>query len=201
MCVIARDYAALSTVIVRLDRTIQYSRDVRDGIDKPRRTGYPHARGMTAVLGRRYWPSLPATNAKRLRKGALATKQSSFGLAAQWIASLALAMTVSNCSIRCLKRASPHTQPSSSGLTGRSSIPETSVMESISRGVLDPPHARGMTAVLGRRYWPSLPATNAKRLRKGALATKQSGLRHSGFDASHRPGMTASIGLLRWRSQ
>src|SRR5215213_8242556 len=29
---------------------------------------------------------------------------------------------------------------------GRSSIPETAVMESIGRGVLDPPHARGMTA-------------------------------------------------------
>jgi hypothetical protein len=28
---------------------------------------------------------------------------------------------------------------------GRSSIPETSMIESISRGVLDTPHARGMT--------------------------------------------------------
>jgi hypothetical protein len=37
--------------------------------------------------------SLPATNAKRLRKGAKATKQSILG-AAKWIASLALAMTV-----------------------------------------------------------------------------------------------------------
>jgi hypothetical protein len=33
------------------------------------------------------WPSLPATNAKRLRKGAKATKQS-IGYAALWIASL-----------------------------------------------------------------------------------------------------------------
>src|SRR6202030_1483250 len=32
----------------------------------------------------------------------------------------------------------PHSQPSSSGLTGRPSIPETPVMESRSRGVLDP---------------------------------------------------------------
>ena len=31
---------------------------------------------------------------------------------------------------------------------GRSSIPETSMIEPISRGVLDPPHARGMTAVV-----------------------------------------------------
>jgi hypothetical protein len=32
--------------------------------------------------------SLPATNAKRLRKGALATKQSSFLFLQSWIASL-----------------------------------------------------------------------------------------------------------------
>jgi hypothetical protein len=42
----------------------------------------------------------------------------------------------------CLKIESP---PSSSGLTGRSSIPETPAVEPMSRGVLDPPHARGMT--------------------------------------------------------
>src|SRR6266567_9128974 len=41
MFAIAREGAALSTVIVRLDRTIQFSRDVSDGIDEPRRTGYP----------------------------------------------------------------------------------------------------------------------------------------------------------------
>jgi hypothetical protein len=45
MCVIGRDYAAFSTVIVRLDRTIQYSRDVSDGIDKPLSTGYPACAG------------------------------------------------------------------------------------------------------------------------------------------------------------
>jgi hypothetical protein len=33
-------------------------------------------------------PSLPATNAKRLRKGALATKQSMARYAVRWIASL-----------------------------------------------------------------------------------------------------------------
>ncbi len=32
------------TVIVRLGRTIQYSRSVSDGIEKPRRTGYPLSR-------------------------------------------------------------------------------------------------------------------------------------------------------------
>jgi len=42
--VVVRSGAAFSTVIVRLDRTIQHSRDVSDGIDWPRRTGYPHAR-------------------------------------------------------------------------------------------------------------------------------------------------------------
>jgi hypothetical protein len=46
----------------------------------------------------------------------------------------------------------PHTQPSSSGLTGRSSIPEMSVMESIGRDVLDAPHARSMTAVCGGAF-------------------------------------------------
>ena len=35
---------------------------------------------------------------------------------------------------------------SSPGLTGRSSIPETAVIESTGRGVLDPPHSRGMTS-------------------------------------------------------
>src|ERR1700694_2613106 len=34
---------------------------------------------------------------------------------------------------------------SSSGLTGRPSIPETSVIEPRGRGVLDPPPSRGMT--------------------------------------------------------
>jgi hypothetical protein len=45
MSAIARSGAALSTVIVRLDRTIQYSRGVSDGIDKPRRTGSPACAG------------------------------------------------------------------------------------------------------------------------------------------------------------
>src|SRR6478752_2358160 len=33
--------ATLTAVIARLDRAIQYSRDASDGIEKPRRTGYP----------------------------------------------------------------------------------------------------------------------------------------------------------------
>ena len=41
----------------------------------------------------------------------------------------------------------PPSQPSSPGLTGRPSIPETPLMDSRSRGVLDTPHARGMTTV------------------------------------------------------
>jgi hypothetical protein len=41
----------------------------------------------------------------------------------------------------------PRSQPSSPGSTGRSSIPETAVMESRGRGVLDTAHARGMTTV------------------------------------------------------
>src|SRR6266700_3745747 len=42
-----------------------------------------------------------------------------------------------------LRGKAPHSQPSSSGLTGRSSFPETSVMESMSRGELDTPHRAG----------------------------------------------------------
>src|SRR5467141_1741886 len=36
-------------------RTIQYSRDADDGIEKPRRTGYPHSRGMTVEGGAVAW--------------------------------------------------------------------------------------------------------------------------------------------------
>ena len=43
-------------------------------------------------------------------------------------------------------RSRTHTQLSSPGLTGRPSIPETPVIEPIGRSVLDPPHARRMTA-------------------------------------------------------
>jgi hypothetical protein len=42
--------------------------------------------------------------------------------------------------------------PSSPGLTGRSSIPEAAVLEPRSRGVLDHPHARVMTASVRRLY-------------------------------------------------
>ena len=52
------------------------------------------------------------------------------------------------CSIS-LGTNAPHPQPSSPGLTGRPSIPETPVMESKSRGVLDTPLARGMTVLCG----------------------------------------------------
>jgi hypothetical protein len=43
----------------------------------------------------------------------------------------------------------PHSRPSSPGLTGRPSIPETAAMESKGRSVLDTPLARGMTTVWG----------------------------------------------------
>jgi len=39
--------------------------------------------------------------------------------------------------------------PSSPGLTGRSSIPEKLMKKPRGRGVLDPPPARGMTAIEG----------------------------------------------------
>src|SRR5206468_4216087 len=49
----------------------------------------------------------------------------------------------------CVARMRAHTQMSSPGSTGRPSIPETLMMEPIGPGVLDPPHARGMTVVCG----------------------------------------------------
>jgi hypothetical protein len=73
-----------------------------------------------------------------------------------------------------------HSQPSSSGLTGRSSIPETSVIEPRGRGVLDTPHARGMTVVseVGHRILTSLRGATASTVaqRAKAEATKQSRL-------------------------
>ena len=39
-----RSRATFSAVVAWLDRAIQYSRDASDGAEKPRRTGYPHAR-------------------------------------------------------------------------------------------------------------------------------------------------------------
>jgi hypothetical protein len=64
-------------------------------------------------------------------RGAKATKQSSFLVPAKLDCFASLAMTVLHLS--------------SPGLTGRSSIPETVVIQSRSRGVLDPPLSRGMT--------------------------------------------------------
>jgi len=46
---------------------------------------------------------------------------------------------------------------------GRSSIPETSMIEPISRGVLDPPHARGMTAVVVVLWYFTVIASVAKQ--------------------------------------
>src|SRR5436190_2933624 len=48
-------------------------------------------------------------------------------------------------------RSRTHAPLSSPGLTGRPSIPETSVIESISRGVLDHP----LEPVIGRRFAPA----------------------------------------------
>src|SRR6266704_3433285 len=42
--------AAHSVVIARLDRATQYSRDADDRTEKPRRTGYPHARGYDGLF-------------------------------------------------------------------------------------------------------------------------------------------------------
>src|SRR5258708_40199605 len=64
---------------------------------------------------------------------------------------------------------------------GRSSIPETLVIETRSRGVLDPPHVRGMTTLVSLRGATRPPELNerprrpklAERRRK-VEATKQS---------------------------
>jgi hypothetical protein len=56
--------------------------------------------------------------------------------------------------------------PSSPGLTGRSSIPEAAVLEPRSRGVLDHPHARVMTASMWRLrcHFQTLPRLLAARM-------------------------------------
>ena len=71
----------------------------------------------------------------------------------------------------CLQRTqtTPHSQLSSSGLTGRSSIPETAVIESIGRGVLDARmrgHDRG-----GRDCLPVIASLSAMTPGDVALST------------------------------
>src|SRR5262245_14462963 len=56
-------------------------------------------------------------------------------------------------------------QMSSPGLTGRPSIPETSAIEPMGRGVLDTPHARGMTGECEARVAPSQLPRIGKRKR------------------------------------
>ena len=77
----------------------------------------------------------------------------------------------------------PHSQPSSSGLTGRSSIPETSVMESISRGVLDilVVSARSVNSV-ARSYGvpPSTSDLNTRRTSACVSLTRASSEEKSG---------------------
>jgi len=108
----------------------------------------------------------------------------------------------------------PHTQPSPSALcaiahwSGRSSLPETSAIESISRGVLDAPHARGMTAVFGTTL-PVIASTSAKKphsqLSSSGLTGRSSIPETSAIestsrgvlDAPHARGMTAVGGCAR----
>jgi len=69
---------------------------------------------------------------------------------------------------------------------GRSGIPETSVMESKGRGVLDTPHARGMTASLRRQMMED----------KGRAI-----IASSARDKAIQPSRLRRDGLLRLRSQ
>jgi len=51
----------------KLDRSIQYSRDVGDAMDRPWCTGCPHTRGMTAAGGARFYSSFQRQAAKPLQ--------------------------------------------------------------------------------------------------------------------------------------
>src|SRR5260370_42655599 len=68
----------------------------------------------------------------------------------------------------CLRNTNaPHLQSSSPGLTGRPSIPETPVMESRSRGVLDTPLEPVIGLAEGETRWRGLTTVGvgAQRLR------------------------------------
>jgi hypothetical protein len=73
-----------------------------------------------------------------------------------------------NAEARRMNASAPHSHSSSPGLTGRPSIPEEAVIESKGRGVLDTPHARGMTTYCGDIEWaeafnPHLSCISASR--------------------------------------
>ena len=83
---------------------------------------------------------------------------------------------------QCVARTRPHIQLSSPGLTGRPSIPETPMIESISRGVLDTPPSRVMTTeracAFSRRVSPEFcifvcaPRKSRAQGRPGACCTR-----------------------------
>ncbi len=84
-----------------------------------------------------------------------ATKQSILPYIARWIASRSLSSGAHSrdpLARNDVVESRFKFHSSSPGLTGRSSIPETAVLEPGSRGVLDHPHARVMTASVWRSH-------------------------------------------------
>src|SRR5882757_9032995 len=76
---------------------------------------------------------------------------------------------------------------------------EASMMESKSCGVLDTPHARGMTVFVRSALASQFRRRHSEMRRQAQTSDVQLHIgesRDSGFDASHRPGMTGA-GLLR----
>ncbi len=98
-------------------RAIQYSRGSSDRTDKPRRTGYPAFAGHDGSVARRYFIVI-ADEAKSRSPD-------------------------ERSDIRGHSHTAYSTVIAREG--GRSSIPETPLIESSSRGVLDTPPSRGMT--------------------------------------------------------
>jgi len=111
----------------------------------------PSAHGAAGALGTRHSPRPLFTEGRKLGQSSGASRREDEKACLQ------------------LRGKAPHTQPSSSAKADDPVIPETSVMESMSRGVLDTRVARGMTAVGGGRAF-----------RAGNGATKRFRLSHSG---------------------
>jgi hypothetical protein len=104
------------------------------------------ARKLTPTSGATRRENADSCPSSSLR-GALATKQSILPLCGTMDCFASLAMTVSPPSSPATGSALSRRPMTGSG--GRSSIPPAPVMEPRSRGVLDTPHARGMTTFCG----------------------------------------------------
>src|ERR1700704_3440150 len=93
-----------------------------------------------------------------------------------------------------------HIQPSSHGLTERPSIPETSMLEPKSRGVLDPPLSRRMTTFSDAPYTLNRLGAFARGIipRLGAAAVRHHAFGNEdaiGLRAQRLAGHRGQIGL------